>query len=107
MNIRPIFCRRFFSALIAVVIAASLAVLAGCVSAPTYRPPVIVEAPPPAPPVPTAPKIPNEVDSPRFARIAQIANQEIAAGHTPGAVILVGHQDRVVYKRAFGERTAT
>ena len=104
---RQIFCCRSFAAVMVLAVAAGLAGLSGCASAPTYRPPVIVEAPPPAPPVPAAPKIPNEVDSPRFARIAQVANQEIAAGHTPGAVILVGHQDRVVYKRAFGERTAT
>ena len=91
--------------LIPVILAVSLAGLIGCASAPPYRPPVIVEAPPPAPPAPAAPEIPAEVDSPRFARIAQVAKQEIAAGHTPGAVILVGHQDRVVYKKAFGLRT--
>jgi uncharacterized protein YbbC (DUF1343 family)/CubicO group peptidase (beta-lactamase class C family) len=91
----------------AVVMACGLAGLIGCASAPAYRPPVIVEAPPPAPPVPTAPKIPYEVDSPRFARVGKIAKQEIAAGHTPGVVVLVGHQDRVVYKKAFGERTGT
>lgn len=107
MKMRQMFCCRPIAAVMVLAAAAGLAGLSGCASAPTYRPPVIVEAPPPAPPVPSAPTIPNEVDSPRFARIAQVANQEIAAGHTPGTVILVGHQDRVVYKRAFGERTAT
>jgi uncharacterized protein YbbC (DUF1343 family) len=87
-------------------VAVALAGLAGCAR---YVPPPIakIEPPPietPAPP-PAAPEIPAEVDSPRFARVAPVANQEIAAGHTPGAVILVGHQDRVVYKRAFGQRT--
>lgn len=94
---------RFIPVFIAIAVAL---VLAGCAPAPPYRPPVIAEAPPPAPPpAPAAPTIPAEIDSPRFARVGQVAKQEIAAGHTPGAVILVGHQDRVVYKKAFGLRT--
>ena len=85
-------------------VALGLAALAGCAR---YVPPPIakIEPPPVVTPAPEAPAIPAEIDSPRFARIAQVANQEIAAGHTPGAVILVGTQDRVVYKRAFGQRT--
>jgi uncharacterized protein YbbC (DUF1343 family)/CubicO group peptidase (beta-lactamase class C family) len=91
---------------LAVVVAFMLAGLSGCTPAPL--PPVArVELPPPVETAkpPAAPKIPAEVDSPRFARITQVANQEIAAGNTPGAVIVVGHQGRVVYKRAFGQRT--
>ena len=50
------------------------------------------------------PSATSEIDSPQFARIGQVAKREIAAGHVPGAVILVGHQGRIVYRRAFGLR---
>jgi len=91
---------------IAVVVAIVLMGLAGCAHVPPPLPPIIVEpAPTPAPP-PAAPPPPatTEIDSPRFARIAQVAKREIAAGHVPGAVILVGHQGRIVYRKAFGLR---
>jgi uncharacterized protein YbbC (DUF1343 family) len=45
------------------------------------------------------------IDDPRFARVAQVARQEIAARSTPGVVVLVGHQDRIVYRQAFGHRS--
>ncbi|MFZ5448257.1 MAG: exo-beta-N-acetylmuramidase NamZ domain-containing protein [Thermodesulfobacteriota bacterium] len=79
--------------------------LAGCAAyVPPPLPPVIVEPPPaPAPPEAPPPAI-SEIDSPRFARISQVAQREIAAGHVPGAVILVGHQGRIVYRKAFGLR---
>ena len=76
--------------------------LAGCAKAPRPLPPVIVEPPPPTPP-PAAP----ELDSRRFAKIDQVASQEVAAGHVPGAVILVGHQGKTVYRKAFGHRALT
>jgi uncharacterized protein YbbC (DUF1343 family)/CubicO group peptidase (beta-lactamase class C family) len=92
----------------AVALAVGLAGLSGCAQAPML--PIAKVEPPagvtPEQPAPEAPKIPAEVDSPRFARIAQVANSEIAAGQTPGAVILVGNQGRVVYKKAFGLRTS-
>lgn len=34
--------------------------------------------------------------------IADIVNDQIRAGHIPGAVVLIGHDGRVVYRRAFG-----
>lgn len=78
--------------------------LAGCARVPPAPlPPVIVEPPPTPPPAPAVP----EIDSRRFARINQVAYQEIAAGHLPGAVILVGHQGRIVYRKAFGSRSLT
>jgi CubicO group peptidase (beta-lactamase class C family) len=43
-------------------------------------------------------------DDPRFADIEAAARQEIDAGKIPGAVVLVGHQGRVVYRQAFGQR---
>ncbi len=40
-----------------------------------------------------------------LAPIAGIVNQEIAAGRVPGAVVLIGQGDEVVYREAFGVRT--
>ncbi|MCX5893004.1 MAG: serine hydrolase, partial [Deltaproteobacteria bacterium] len=100
--------RSFMTWLSAVALACGLAGLSGCAQQ-VLLPPVAQVEPPvvtPEPP-PEALKIPAEVDSPRFARIALVANQEIGAGHTPGAVILVGNQGRVVYKKGFGLRTSS
>jgi uncharacterized protein YbbC (DUF1343 family)/CubicO group peptidase (beta-lactamase class C family) len=36
--------------------------------------------------------------------IARIATREIQAGRIPGAVVLIGHDGRIVYRRAFGDR---
>lgn len=44
------------------------------------------------------------LEAPMLASIADIAEGEIAAGHLPGAVILVGQGERLVYARAFGQR---
>jgi uncharacterized protein YbbC (DUF1343 family) len=90
-----------YTALIAIAVAVIVIGLAGCAAVPRPRPPVIVEPPPPPPPPkPPAP----EIDARRFAKIDQAARQEIAAGHVPGAVILVGHRGRIVYRKAFGLR---
>ncbi len=79
--------------------------LSGCAHIPPPLPPVIAEpTPPPCPEAPAAPPGLSEIDSPRFARVTQVAKREIAAGHVPGAVILVGHQGRIVYRKAFGLR---
>jgi len=45
----------------------------------------------------------HEIDSRRFAKIDQVAKEEVAAGHVPGAVILVGHRGKTVYRKAFGQ----
>jgi uncharacterized protein YbbC (DUF1343 family)/CubicO group peptidase (beta-lactamase class C family) len=39
-----------------------------------------------------------------LAPIAEIVEQEIEAGKTPGAVVLIGSQSKIVYRRAFGHR---
>ena len=39
-----------------------------------------------------------------LAPLERIASEEIAAGHVPGAVILVGQGQHIVYRRAFGLR---
>lgn len=81
--------RKFYAALIAVAVAVIIIGLAGCAAVPPKPvPPVIVKPPPPPPPPkPPAP----EIEPWRFAGIDLAARQEIAAGHVPGAVILVGH----------------
>jgi len=38
----------------------------------------------------------------RLDRIDAMVNEEIAAGHVPGAVVLVGRSNRILYHRAFG-----
>jgi uncharacterized protein YbbC (DUF1343 family)/CubicO group peptidase (beta-lactamase class C family) len=40
----------------------------------------------------------------QLAAIAPVVEKAIAEGKTPGAVVLIGHNGRVVYQRAFGER---
>jgi len=39
-----------------------------------------------------------------FASVAPAVQSEVAAGHIPGAVVLVGAQGRVIYRQAFGAR---
>ena len=39
-----------------------------------------------------------------YAAIDRAVEEEIRAGHLPGAVVLLGERDRVVYRRAFGAR---
>ena len=93
----------FFPWFIVLTVALILGGLAGCATAPPPLPRVIVEPPPPPPPKPSAP----EIDSRRFAKIDQAAKEEVAAGHIPGAVILVGHRGKTVYRKAFGLRALT
>jgi uncharacterized protein YbbC (DUF1343 family)/CubicO group peptidase (beta-lactamase class C family) len=33
-----------------------------------------------------------------------VVQHTVAAGHTPGAVVLIGHQGKVIYRKAFGNR---
>ena len=94
---------RFLPAFIVLTAALILGGLAGCATAPRPFPPIIVEPPPPPPPPPEAP----EIDARRFAPIGQGAKQEIAAGHVPGAVILVGNRGKTVYRKAFGLEAVT
>ena len=54
-------------------------------------------APVPPPPAP--------LDQSRLALIAGLVREAIAAHETPGAVVLVGRGDQVVYRRAFGLRS--
>ena len=90
---------RFLPWFIVLTAALILGGLAGCAKAPRYLPPVIAEPPPPPP----APEETTEIDSRRFAKIDQVAREEVAAGHVPGAVILVGHRGKTIYRKAFGQ----
>ena len=40
-----------------------------------------------------------------LAGIGILVQSEIAAGHIPGAVVLVGHQGKIVYRAAFGTKS--
>jgi uncharacterized protein YbbC (DUF1343 family)/CubicO group peptidase (beta-lactamase class C family) len=85
-----------------------LGLLSGCAGVAPLKP----VAPPPPPeeparpaPVEEAPSVPLALDPQRFAQVKQVVSEEIAAGSTPGAVVLVGHQGKIVYLQAFGERS--
>jgi uncharacterized protein YbbC (DUF1343 family)/CubicO group peptidase (beta-lactamase class C family) len=40
-----------------------------------------------------------------FDAIDEVVRREIAAGKTPGAVVLVGNQDSILFRRAYGQRS--
>ena len=94
-----------FAVFLFLIIGLALHSLWGCAPVP----PPVVSLPPPPPPVvePEAPPSPSAepIDDPRFTRVAQVAKAEIAARSTPGVVVLVGHQDRIIYRQAFGHRS--
>jgi len=39
-----------------------------------------------------------------WSKLDAIVNRSIAAGEIPGAVVLIGHNDKIVYRKAFGDR---
>lgn len=86
------------------VIGVILSLLAGCAHAPPPLPPIIAEPTPPPKVKPPAPSTCAEIDTKCLAPIDRAAKQEIGAGHIPGAVILVGHGGKIVYRKAFGRR---
>jgi uncharacterized protein YbbC (DUF1343 family)/CubicO group peptidase (beta-lactamase class C family) len=53
-----------------------------------------------APARPPAPSL----DAARLGRIADLVNEAVAAKETPGAVVVVGRGDQIVYRQAFGHR---
>jgi uncharacterized protein YbbC (DUF1343 family)/CubicO group peptidase (beta-lactamase class C family) len=54
--------------------------------------------------VPVHTEPPQAVDSSRFADIDRVVAEAMAAGQTPGAVILIGHGDDIVFEKAYGQR---
>ena len=59
-------------------------------------------------PTATPPENPLVVDltsyAERLAPVDAIVKNAIAQGHTPGAVVVIGHQGKVIYRKAFGNR---
>ena len=47
---------------------------------------------------------PGELNTAQLAPIADFVEEEIHAGNIPGAVVLIGHRGKVVYRQAFGQR---
>lgn len=50
---------------------------------------------------------PQAVDPSRFADIDRLVSEAIAAKQTPGAVVLIGHADAIVFEKAYGHRAVT
>ena len=48
----------------------------------------------------------NPTATPDFTPVSTLINQAIAAKKLPGAVVLIGHNDKVVFERAYGNRVA-
>jgi uncharacterized protein YbbC (DUF1343 family)/CubicO group peptidase (beta-lactamase class C family) len=57
-----------------------------------------------AQPVSTSSERPKPLDASRLELIGPLVEDEIRAGHLPGAVVVAGRGDQVVYRRAFGRR---
>ena len=41
----------------------------------------------------------------RLAPVDAIVTNAIAQRHTPGAVVIIGHEGKVIYRKAFGNRS--
>jgi uncharacterized protein YbbC (DUF1343 family)/CubicO group peptidase (beta-lactamase class C family) len=46
----------------------------------------------------------SQTETARFARIDEVVQEAIREGKLPGAVVLVGQRDKVLYRKAIGER---
>jgi CubicO group peptidase (beta-lactamase class C family) len=44
------------------------------------------------------------VDTPSFEAVDDVVREELASGEIPGAVVLVGRGNRILYQRAYGSR---
>ncbi len=103
MPTKPSVCRPF------AVCAVTLAVVTACshsdaahptvsVSPPATHTPAAVAPPPPRPsPVEATP-------APDFAAVSTLMNDAVAAGRLPGAVVVIGHDGKVVFHQAYGSR---
>jgi CubicO group peptidase (beta-lactamase class C family) len=59
----------------------------------------------PQPSKPPAAKGTSPTDSNRLAILDSVIEQAISAGQIPGAVAIVGHNNAIVYRKAFGSRS--
>ena len=76
--------------------------------------PACKTAPPPPAKVVTLPPVEVEPQeeakglpfaaNPRLSRLNTIIPSQLAAGGVPGAVVLVGHDGKIIYRQAFGQR---
>jgi len=102
-------CRPFLAALVVLIVIVAVGLLPACRRAVRPPKPVAVPVPPVIPPKPP-PVIPPKPPpltlklDPRLSRIDSVVRQEIALGRFPGAVILVGHKGKIVYRKGFGNR---
>lgn len=48
---------------------------------------------------------PKAAESSRFAVLDSVLRDAVSTGNVPGAVLLVGHDGKVVYRKAFGQRS--
>ena len=76
--------------------AAQTAVTTSTQAAPVPVAPAPVPAPPALPPVAASPY--------DFGTVSTLIDDAIAANELPGAVVLIGHGGRVVFRQAYGER---
>lgn len=86
--------------------ALSLAVAPAC-GKPEHPPPAVGISPTQAAPTrPANPKValPPVVPAGDFTPVIQLVNADIAAHRLPGAVVQVGHDGKIVFRQAFGER---
>lgn len=65
------------------------------------QPAPVPVAPPPAPRPTLPPVAPSPYD---FSTVSTLIDDAIAANELPGAVVLIGHGGKVVFRRAYGER---
>ena len=91
-------------------VATGVLTLAATACGPAAQPPRTT-TPRPAAPSPTT--VPSTTVSPtpeatvapaEFARVSQLVDDAIAAHRLPGAVVLIGHAGRIVFRNAFGSR---
>src|SRR5215470_5455401 len=71
-------------------------------SARATQAPVAPARTPEAAPTPTLP--PDTAPAPEFATVSKLINDAIAAHQLPGAVVVIGHNGKVVLHQAYGSR---
>ncbi|MCT7659038.1 serine hydrolase domain-containing protein [Mycobacterium deserti] len=77
--------------------------MTACSSAPASRP---AESPAVATPPPTAASAPPKVPAPDFSAVSRLVREAIAAQRLPGAVVMIGHEGKLVFHQAYGSRKA-
>lgn len=82
-------------------------ILPACKTAPPL-PPMAEEPPRPELPKPMVePHRYPPLTDPRLSRLNTIIPTQLAVGGVPGAVVVVGHQGKIIYRQAFGQRAVT